>query len=257
MKESSLYLPSNTISDFGYFHLADNFFRLKSLDSIRSNFPRKHFDQAMKAIGVDSNVVPVEIELPSRPSGEINFEEVGLSLAEITGAAALIKTVYGKEVIYYGYTYLGRIGSRWFDRIDYPEAPRSDRDNWIVKARGIEKLTKLDLSPSLIYRTSNSLFEDYKVLVTKEKFISTKLNNLVIDFTDKSTEIKKTTGLISRQDLHLLVGFLKSLYLFSVSNLLRSPSVSLINKPLEPFSTLEGEAWVENLLEFDQIKSFV
>lgn len=258
-KEKQDYTESRTLSDFGYFKLG-NAERLKSFEELGQTV---HPDTGVllevsrKMVTMSTTDIPLKLELPSRPANEVGLEEINISLAEIAGGTAAIKLLTGRDSLILGHTYLGRQAKRWFNTIPLEKQPLpSERDNWIVEARGKETLKKLDKKMSLVYRTTEDLFEDFAISVSgQENSFEVRFGNVLINIGD-DTEIV-SEGEATRKDLHALIGFCKIFFLYSASKHSQTPSFNFVNKPLEPFSSISGVQPIEKALEIDQIKSYI
>ena len=258
-KEKQEYTESRTLSDFGYFRLG-NAERLRSFEELRQTV---HPDTSIlleisrKVVTMSAADIPLKLELPARPTNEVRLEEINISLAEIAGGTAAIKLLTGRDSLILGHTYLGRQAKRWFNTIPLKkQPPPSERDNWIVDARGKRTLKKLDKKMSLVYRTTEDLFEDFDISVSKqESSFEVRFGKVQINIGEDTKIV--SSGKLDRKDLHALIGFCKIFFLYSASKYSQTPSFNFVNKPLEPFSGISGVQSIEKTIEIDQIKSYI
>jgi hypothetical protein len=256
------YIETKMLSDYGYFRLGNNIFNLKTFKNIEENFlleSPKTTALLKKKLKFEPDRIPILIDLPPRPNDSISIEEVDLSLAEVAGSLSAIRTFKGKDSVVVGITYLGSYSKRWFNQLVIEESVTDDdKHKWMLEARGKEKVIKLDENPSIVYLTSKELMDDYliKSYESKDKY-SLSFGNLNISFS-KDTSISKATPdtEVNRKDLHALIGFSKFYYLYAATRDSATPKIRLIDKPLEPYSDIDGLNSIEKIILIDRIKSF-
>jgi len=255
IKKSKEYIESKMLFDCGYFRLGDNFSNLKTFENLEDIT----FDQIQKRLEFESDRIPILLDLPPRPEGSINIEEIDLSLAEVAGSLSAIKTFKGKDSVVMGITYLGSYSKRWFNRLIAEESHiDKDKHKWMLDARGKDKVLKLDDNPSIVYLTSEELASDYLIeSIRRKDEHNLSFGNLSISFS-KDTSIQNDIPdmTINRRDLHALIGFSKFYYLYAASRDSTTPKVRLIDKPLKPYSEIGGVQSIEKLVSIDRIKSF-
>jgi hypothetical protein len=264
MKEGGrVYIESRMLSDFGYFRLGDNHHNLKTFKDIEDD----SLFESSKVVGLikdklnyEPDRIPILLDLPPRPKDSINIEEVDLSLAEIAGSLSAIKTFKGKESVVMGITHLGSYSERWFNRLIIEGSTiNEDKQRWMLQARGEEKVLKLDEHPSIAYLRSEELMDKYLVQSQGDtNMYSLKFGNLIMSFS-KDTSVKLDTQgeIVNRKDLHALIGFSKYYYLYATSRDSATPRMRLINKPFTPYSEMDGDKSIEELVSVDRIKSYV
>jgi len=264
MKEGGkIYTESRMLSDFGYFRLEDNYHNLNTFKDIEDNC----LFESSRAVGLikdklnyEPDRIPILINLPPRPKDSINIEEVDLSLAEIAGSLSAIKTFKGKESVVMGITHLGSYSKRWFNRLIIEDSTiDEDKQRWMLRARGKEKVLKLDEYPSIAYLGSEELMDEYLIQSQRDtnKF-SLKFGNLSISFfKDTSVKLDSLGKIVNRKDLHALIGFSKFYYLYATSRDSATPHMRLINKPFTPYSEIDGDKSIEEIVSVDRIKSYV
>lgn len=264
MKEGGRkYIESRMLSDFGYFRLGDNYHNLKTFKDIEDN----SLLESTEAVGLikdklnyEPDRIPIILDLPPRPEDSINIGEIDLSLAEIAGSLSAIQTFKDKESVVMGITHLGSYSKKWFNRL-VMEDPKIDEDKqkWMLQARGKEKVLKLDEHPSIAYLTSEELMDEYLIQSQGDtNKYSLRFGNLSMSFS-KDTSVKLDTQgkIVNRKDLHALIGFSKFYYHYATSRDSATPQMRLIDKPFMPYSKLDGNKSIEEIVSVDRIKSYV
>lgn len=256
MKEQIKYIESSAIYDFGYFRIVENFFGLRTFTDLEDYSGSPGFwPIVMKLTRSGKDDIPLEIELPSRPPADVNFGEINLSLAELAGVATFIKFITGKKGVLFGYTYLGRYARRWFNVVELPGAPKSERDGWILQARGEKQFNKMDKIPSLVYKKTEDLQSQFRIETKDAKRIT--LGGLKLEFMDKGLPEVRKIAEMKREDLHTFLGFWKAFSSYSFNQQRTISSLNLVDSPLLPYSQDLGRLETGKLLGIDRITSFI
>lgn len=261
-QEETKYLETESLGDFGYFRV-HNSCDLKTFAELESEANLEitnYLKQVRVLTGKKKEDIPLVLDLPARPEKDVSFEEMGLSLAELAGAATAVKLFTTRDSVFFGRTYLGRFARRWFDTLIIKNAPPSEADNWIVKARGEKALKRVDKKPSVAFRTSESLFVEFGIsgnFARRADFFEIELGDNIKIIIGDETKVLSRKSQINRRSLHLLTGFCKLFYLYTVTRASITPYFYLHAKPLLPFSDLDGAVSAEDIVRIDRIKSYI
>lgn len=245
---SKEYIESTGSFDFGYFHLL-NLCEQENLEPDFSEFVQN------KITGINQDTVMIYFTVPNRPIEkkplENKIEEIDLSVAELAGVSTGIALLRQINNLFYSLQPPGLLESSWFNSVNMfdPDNPSRPGKLPINQNDGTEG--------QIYYLTGDELLISHDIsLFQKEDEIRIKLGGIGIEITD-STYIHADTKPPTRKDLHILRGFIQTYALWTFTKSSRSAYLRLVDRPLHPYTDLDGLQPAENIIEIDRIKSYV
>jgi len=260
------YTESEGITDFGYFHVPNNLYGLNNFEkaeALMEEFSSSLLEQLREAANFKKTDIPLELTMPPRPREDISFKGLDLSLAEMAGFAGFHSSIReGQEMVFSGYTLLGKYAKRWFKTIKLSDIKSEKRDNWLLETRGTRLIDKLDEYPTIAYITGSELTEKYNVKPLDVKrpekgyVLGGCINFVITDDGMPRIELSENYTKIDRVSLHSLKGFCKGIYAHTTHNYIVTPWVNLVDTPLKPYSNINGEMQIDDVIRVDRIKSY-